>query len=112
MLEQFVAVMPGTLAPALLVMSLSVMLTVGEGRDKPISSHWRLIGLIVGLIAAIVFAGLDPIRDELGLIDSSIDKAALTRVLGTINPTGGPDLFGLAVYGDPGDPDQIGRAHV
>ena len=57
MLEQFVAVMPGTLAPALLVMSLSVMLTVGEGRDKPISSHWRLIGLIVGLIAAIVFAG-------------------------------------------------------
>ena len=58
MLEQFVAVMPGTLAPALLVMSLSVMLTVGEGRDKPISSHWRLIGLIVGLIAAIVFAGL------------------------------------------------------
>ena len=39
-------------------MSLSVMLTVGEGRDKPISSHWRLIGLIVGLIAAIVFAGL------------------------------------------------------
>ena len=58
MLEQFVAVMPGTLAPALLVMSLSMMLTVGEGRDKPISSHWRLIGLIVGLIAAIVFAGL------------------------------------------------------
>lgn len=58
MLEQFVAVMPGTLAPALLVMSLSVMLTVGEGRDKPISSHWRLIGLIAGLIAAIVFAGL------------------------------------------------------
>ena len=58
MLEQFVAVMPGTLAPALLVMSLSVMLTVGEGRDKPISSHWRLIGLTVGLIAAITFAGL------------------------------------------------------
>ena len=58
MLEQFVAVMPGTLAPTLLVMSLSVMLTVGEGRDKPISSHWRLIGLTVGLIAAIIFAGL------------------------------------------------------
>ena len=55
---------------------------------------------------AIEAAGLDPIRDELGLIDSSIDKAALTRVLGTINPTGGPDLFGLAVYGDPGDPDR------
>ena len=55
---------------------------------------------------AIEAAGLDPIRDELDLIDSSIDKAALTRVLGTINPTGGPDLFGLAVYGDPGDPDR------
>ncbi len=58
MLEQFVAVMPGTLAPALLVMCLSVMLAVGEGRDKPASAHWRLIGLIVGLIAAIVFASL------------------------------------------------------
>lgn len=58
MLEQFVAVMPGTLAPALLVMCLSVMLAVGEGRDKPSSAHWRLIGLIVGLIAAIVFASL------------------------------------------------------
>ena len=51
---------------------------------------------------AIEAAGLDPIRDELDLIDSAIDKAALTRVLGTINPAGGPDLFGLAVYGDPG----------
>ena len=58
MLEQFVAVMPGTLAPALLVMGLSVMLTVGEGRDKPISAHWRLIGLVVGIVAALVFATL------------------------------------------------------
>ncbi|MBW3079073.1 DUF2318 domain-containing protein [Bifidobacterium simiiventris] len=58
MLEQFVTVMPGTLAPALLVMCLSVMLTVGEGRDKPISTHWRLWGVSVGLVAAIVFAAL------------------------------------------------------
>ncbi|MBT1161397.1 DUF2318 domain-containing protein [Bifidobacterium sp. SO1] len=58
MLEQFVTVMPGTLAPALLVMCLSVMLTVGEGRDKPISTHWRLWGVGVGLVAAIVFAAL------------------------------------------------------
>ena len=58
MLEQFVAVMPGTLGPALLVMCMSVMLTVGEGRDKPISSRWRLGGILIGLVAAIVFAGL------------------------------------------------------
>ncbi|KFI88300.1 MULTISPECIES: DUF2318 domain-containing protein [Bifidobacterium] len=58
MLEQFVAVMPGTLAPALLVMCLSVMLTVGEGRDKPISAYWRLWGLGIGIVAAIVFAAL------------------------------------------------------
>ena len=58
MLEQFVTVMPGTLAPALLVMCLGVMLTVGEGRDKPVSAHWRLWGLLIGLVAAIVFAGL------------------------------------------------------
>ena len=57
MLEQFVAVMPGTLAPALLVMSLSVMLRSARGEisDKlALASH----RLIVGLIAAIVFAGL------------------------------------------------------
>ncbi|MBT1170033.1 M13-type metalloendopeptidase [Bifidobacterium sp. SO4] len=54
---------------------------------------------------AIEAAGLKPIRDELDLIDSAIDKPALTRVLGTINPAGGPDLFGLAIYGDPGNPD-------
>ncbi len=44
MLEQFVAVMPGTLGPALLVMCMSVMLTVGEGRDKPISSPMASVG--------------------------------------------------------------------
>jgi putative endopeptidase len=60
---------------------------------------------------AIEKAGLDPIRDELDLIDSAIDKAALTRALGTINPTGGPDLFGLAIYGDPGNPD-LNIAHI
>lgn len=50
---------------------------------------------------AIEAAGLDPIRDELDLIDSAIDKAALTRVLGTINPAGGPDLFGLPFTATP-----------
>lgn len=58
MLEQFVTVLPGTLGPALLVMALSVLLTVGEGRDKPFSSSWRLVGLGAGVLAAIVFAAL------------------------------------------------------
>ena len=40
MLLQFVTVLQGVLAPALLVMALSVMLTVGEGRDKPLSAYW------------------------------------------------------------------------
>ena len=44
MLLQFVTVLQGVLAPALLVMALSVMLTVGEGRDKPLSAYWRLAG--------------------------------------------------------------------
>ena len=48
MLLQFVTVLQGVLAPALLVMALSVMLTVGEGRDKPLSAYWRLAGFVVG----------------------------------------------------------------
>lgn len=58
MLEQFVTVLPGTLGPALLVMSVSAMLRVGEGREKPRSSSWRLYGLIVGILGAVVFAAL------------------------------------------------------
>ncbi|KAB7790610.1 DUF2318 domain-containing protein [Bifidobacterium leontopitheci] len=58
MLNQFVAVMPGTLGPVLLIMCLGVTLNVGEGRDKPVSSSWRLWGAVVGLVAAVVFAGL------------------------------------------------------
>lgn len=56
MLEQFVTVLPGTLAPALLVMVFSVLLSVGEGRDKPFSSSWRGWGLALGTVAAVVFA--------------------------------------------------------
>lgn len=48
----------GVLAPALLVMALSVMLTVGEGRDKPLSAYWRLAGFVVGFAGAVVFAAL------------------------------------------------------
>lgn len=56
MLEQFVTVLPGALAPALLVMVFSVLLGIGEGRDRPRSSSWRLIGLEVGVLGALVFA--------------------------------------------------------
>ena len=58
MLLQFVTVLQGVLAPALLVMALNVMLTVGEGRDKPLSAYWRLAGFVVGFAGAIVFAAL------------------------------------------------------
>ena len=58
MLLQFVTVLQGVLAPALLVMALSVMLTVGEGRDKPLSAYWRLAGFVVGFAGAVVFAAL------------------------------------------------------
>ncbi|HCA73570.1 DUF2318 domain-containing protein [Bifidobacterium sp. UBA6881] len=58
MLLQYVSVLQGLLAPALLVMTLNVMLTVGEGRDKPLSAYWRLAGFIVGFSGAVVFAAL------------------------------------------------------
>ena len=58
MLLQFVTVLQGVLAPALLVMALSVMLTVGEGRDKSLSAYWRLAGFVVGFAGAVVFAAL------------------------------------------------------
>lgn len=58
MLRLFVTVLPGLLPLALLTMGLSTTLSVGEGRDKPISSRWRLFGLIFGTVAALVFAFL------------------------------------------------------
>ena len=56
MLRLFVAVMPGLLPLALLTMGLSTSLTVGEGRDKPLSARWRLYGLSAGTVAALIFA--------------------------------------------------------
>ena len=56
MLRLFVAVMPGLLPLMLLTMGLSASLTVGEGRDKPLSARWRLYGLSVGTVAALIFA--------------------------------------------------------
>ena len=56
-------------------------------------------------VDAIEAAGIDPIRPALDRIDAAADKTALIRVLGSLNPTGGPDLFGIGIYGDPKDPD-------
>ena len=54
---------------------------------------------------AIEAAGIDPIREDLSLIDGAADKASLVRVLGSLNPRDEIDLFGMGVYGDPADPD-------
>ncbi|EIK81795.1 DUF2318 domain-containing protein [Gardnerella sp. KA00603] len=56
MLRLFVTVLPGLLPLMLLTMGLSASLTVGEGRDKPLSARWRLYGLSFGTVAALIFA--------------------------------------------------------
>ena len=56
MLGQFNQALSGTIGPCLLVMSLSVLLTVGEGRNRPASRRWRAIGVAIGLAAAVGFA--------------------------------------------------------
>ena len=56
MLRLFVIVLPGLLPLMLLTMGLSASLTVGEGRDKPLSARWRLYGLSFGTVAALIFA--------------------------------------------------------
>ncbi len=56
MLRLFVAVLPGLLPLALLTMGLNSSLSVGEGKDKPISARWRLYGLSLGTVAALIFA--------------------------------------------------------
>ncbi|KFJ05568.1 DUF2318 domain-containing protein [Bifidobacterium tsurumiense] len=58
MLKQFVTVLSGTLPMMLVVMCLGTMFTVGEGKSKPISAKWRSWGLLVGIVAAVVFATL------------------------------------------------------
>ena len=55
-------------------------------------------------VDAINASGLAAIEDQLKAIDVAADKAELTRSLGAMNPAGGPDLIGIAVYGDPGAP--------
>lgn len=60
---------------------------------------------------AIEMAGLEPIQDELNAIDSTSSKAELTRALGSLDPIGGPGFFGVAVYGDPKNPN-LNIAHL
>lgn len=56
-------------------------------------------------------AGMEPIRNELDAIDNASSKEELVDVLGTLNPIGGPDLFGFAIYGDPQNP-QMNVLHI
>lgn len=64
MLSQFVTVLQGTLSPALLVMVLGTLTvrmpdgTEGSARRGLSGARWRMAGLCVGLLAAIVFAVL------------------------------------------------------
>ncbi|WEV71965.1 M13-type metalloendopeptidase [Bifidobacterium sp. ESL0790] len=55
---------------------------------------------------AINKAGITPIASDLKLVDGAQSKAELTKALGTLNVTGGPDLFDFGVYGDPEDPEH------
>lgn len=50
-------------------------------------------------------AGVHPLDTVFAQLDGAKTKADLTRVLGTINPEGGPDLFSLFVSADAGKPD-------
>ena len=55
---------------------------------------------------AIEAAGATPIRPALDAIDHAADKAALTHTIGALKPIDmGPDVFDIAVFGDPKNPD-------
>lgn len=55
---------------------------------------------------AIEAAGATPIRPALDAIDHAADKEALTHTIGALKPIDmGPDVFDIAVFGDPKNPD-------
>ena len=56
-------------------------------------------------VDAINASGLAAIELQLEAIDAAASKTELIRALGAMNPAGGPDLIGIAVYGDPGAPE-------
>lgn len=49
-------------------------------------------------------ASYHPLDTVFAELDDATSKADLTRVLGSLNPEGGPDLFSLFVSADAGDP--------
>lgn len=57
-------------------------------------------------VEAIDASGLTAIENQLEAIDSASDKTELVRALGAMNPAGGPDLIGIAVYGDRAPPKR------
>lgn len=58
MLNQYVHALPSLLAPALVVMIMKTLLSVGEGKDIPKTHRLRTYGVVVGVIAAVIFAVL------------------------------------------------------
>ncbi|PFG42673.1 putative endopeptidase [Isoptericola jiangsuensis] len=50
--------------------------------------------------------GTDPVADELGAVRDAADSAALTRVLGGLQRTGGGGVVGLYVDNDAKDPER------
>lgn len=60
---------------------------------------------------AIEEQGLAAIKSDLDLLSQAESKAELTRRLAQLSPYGGPELFNMSVYGDPGDP-QTAIVHL
>lgn len=48
-------------------------------------------------------AGFEPVKNDLAAVDSVQNKEELARVIGKLEPHGGPALFDFAVYPDPGN---------
>lgn len=62
-------------------------------------------------VEALETAGIAPIQSELDAITSADSKDALLERLGELNPAGGPDFLGIAIYPNPGDSSK-NIAHV
>ena len=76
-----------------------------EDEDCPAAKSQALYRSFMDL-DAIEAAGATPIRPALDAIDHAADKAALTRTIGALKPIDmGPDVFDIAVFGDPKNPD-------